>query len=40
VTLQKFERSIIAVGDEVKCKYDRTGKKNLAKSFKKAAGCT
>lgn len=40
VTLQKFERSVIQVGDEVKCKYDRKGKKNVASSFKKAAGCS
>jgi hypothetical protein len=40
VTLQKFERSVISVGDEIKCKYEKKGKKNVAKSFKKAAGCS
>ncbi|HET8539850.1 MAG TPA: hypothetical protein VFL83_08265 [Anaeromyxobacter sp.] len=40
VTLQKFERSIIAVGDEIKCKYEKKGTKNVARSFKKAAGCS
>ena len=40
VTLQKFERSVIQVGDEVKCKYDRKGKKNVATYFKKPAGCS
>jgi hypothetical protein len=40
VTLQKFERSIIQVGDEIKCRYEKKGKKNVARSFKKAAGCS
>ena len=40
VTLGKFERSVIQVGDEIKCKYEKKGKKNVAKSFKKAAGCS
>lgn len=39
VTLQKFERSIIQVGDEIKCRYDKKGRKNVATSFKKAGGC-
>lgn len=39
VTLQKFERSVIGVGDEIKCKYEKKGKKNVALSFKKAGGC-
>lgn len=40
VTLQKFARSIITVGDEIKCKYEKKGKKNVAKTFRKAAGCS
>jgi hypothetical protein len=39
-TLQKFERSVIVQGDEIKCKYEKKGKKNVARSFRKAAGCT
>jgi len=39
VTLQKFERSLIQVGDEIKCRYDKKGGKNVATSFKKAGGC-
>lgn len=40
VTLQKFERSVIQVGDEIKAKYEKKGKKNVSRSFKKAAGCS
>jgi hypothetical protein len=40
VTLQKFERNVIQVGDEVKCKFEKKAKKNVATSFKKAAGCS
>jgi hypothetical protein len=40
VTLGKFERSVIQVGDEIKAKYEKKGKKNVSKSFKKAAGCS
>lgn len=39
VTLQKFERGVIGVGDEIKCRYEKKGKKNVATYFKKAAGC-
>lgn len=40
VTLQKFQRSVISIGDEIKAKYDRKGKKSVATSFKRAAGCS
>jgi tetrahydromethanopterin S-methyltransferase subunit D len=40
VTLQKFERSVIQVGDEVRCKYEKKGKKNVSTFFKKPAGCS
>lgn len=40
VTLLKFERFIIQVGDEVKVKYEKKGKKNVARSFRKSAGCS
>ena len=40
VTLGKFERSVIAIGDEIKCRYEKKGGKNVAVSFKKAAGCS
>jgi len=39
-TLQKLERSVIAVGDEIKCKYVKKGAGNVAVTFKKAAGCS
>jgi hypothetical protein len=39
VTLKKFEGSVIQVGDEVKARYEKKGKKNQATSFKKAGGC-
>lgn len=39
VTLRKFERGVIGVGDEIKCRYEKKGKKNVATYFKKAAGC-
>ena len=39
VTLDKFKDKRIGVGDEIKCKYDKQGAKNLATYFKKAAGC-
>lgn len=38
-TLQKFERSVISEGDEIKCRYEKKGGKNVATYFKKAAGC-
>lgn len=39
VTLQKFQRSVIVVGDEIKCRYEKKGKKKVATYFKKAGGC-
>jgi hypothetical protein len=39
VTLQKFDRGVIGVGDEIKCRYEKKGKKNVATFFKKAGGC-
>ncbi len=39
VTLDKFKDHRISVGDEIKCKYEKQGDKNLATYFKKAAGC-
>jgi hypothetical protein len=39
VTLDKFKDHRISVGDEIKCKYEKQGGKNLATYFKKAGGC-
>jgi hypothetical protein len=39
VTLDKLKDHRISVGDEIKCKYEKQGEKNLATYFKKAAGC-
>lgn len=39
VTLQKFERGVIGVGDEIKCRYETKGGKKVATYFKKAGGC-
>jgi uncharacterized membrane protein YedE/YeeE len=39
VTLDKFKDHRISVGDEIKCKYEKQGAKNLATYFKKAGGC-
>ncbi len=39
ITLDKFKDHRISVGDEIKCKYEKQGPKNLATYFKKAAGC-
>jgi hypothetical protein len=39
VTLDKFKDHRISVGDEIKCKYEAAGGKNVATYFKKAAGC-
>ena len=39
VTLDKFKDHRIGVGDEIKCKYEKQGAKNLATYFKKAGGC-
>jgi len=39
VTLRKLEQSVIQVGDEIKCRYEKKGRKNVATYFKKAGGC-
>ncbi len=39
ITLDKFKDKRIGVGDEIKCKYEKQGQKNLATFFKKAGGC-
>jgi len=39
VTLQKLERGLIGVGDEIKCRYEKKGRKKVATFFKKAGGC-
>lgn len=39
VTLDKFKDHRISVGDEIKCKFEKQGPKNLATYFKKAGGC-
>ena len=39
VTLDKFKDHRISVGDEIKCKYEKKGDKNLATFFKKPGGC-
>ncbi len=39
VTLDKLKDHRIAVGDEIKCKYEKKGDRNVATYFKKAAGC-
>jgi hypothetical protein len=39
VTLDKFKDHRISTGDEIKCKYEKQGPKNVATYFKKAAGC-
>ncbi len=39
ITLDKFKDHRIGIGDEIKCKYEKQGAKNLATYFKKAAGC-
>lgn len=38
VTLQKFDRGIIGIGDEIKCRYEKKAGKNVATYFKKADG--
>jgi hypothetical protein len=38
LTLDKFKDKRIQVGDEIRTRFE-TGDKNLAKSFKKTAGC-
>jgi len=39
VTLDKFKDHRISVGDEIKCKYEKQGDKNVATFFKKPGGC-
>lgn len=39
VTLKKFEDKRIGVGDEIKCRFEKKGGKNVATFFKKAGGC-
>lgn len=39
LTLDKLEKSVIQVGDEVKARYERKGKRNVASYFKKPGGC-
>ncbi len=39
VTLDKFKDHRISVGDEIKCKYEKKGAKNVATFFKKPGGC-
>lgn len=40
VTLRKFERSQIQVGDEIKVKYEKKACKNVSTYFKKPGGCS
>jgi hypothetical protein len=39
LTLDKFGDKRIVVGDEIRCKYEVKGGKNVARLFKKTAGC-
>jgi len=39
LTLDKFGDKRIVEGDEVRCKYEAVGGKNMSKLFKKTAGC-
>lgn len=39
LTLDKFKDKRIVEGDEIRCKYDNEGGKNVSKLFKKTAGC-
>ena len=39
LTLDKFKDHRIAEGDEVRCKYEVIDGKNVAKLFRKTAGC-
>jgi hypothetical protein len=39
LTLDKFKDHRIVEGDEIRCKYEVIGDKNVAKLFKKTAGC-
>ncbi|MDD2583097.1 MAG: hypothetical protein PHR66_13995 [Desulfuromonadaceae bacterium] len=39
MTLDKFSDKRIVVGDEIRCKYNVVDGKNVARLFKKTAGC-
>lgn len=39
MTLDKFSDKRIVVGDEIRCKYNVKDGKNVARFFKKTAGC-
>lgn len=39
LTLDKFKDHRIVEGDEIRCKYDPQGGKNVSKLFRKTAGC-
>lgn len=39
LTLDKLNEKKIVDGDEIRCKYDNAGGKNVSKSFRKTAGC-
>lgn len=39
LTLDKFNDKRIVDGDEIRCKYDNEGGKNISKLFRKTAGC-
>lgn len=39
LTLDKIKDKRIVEGDEIRCKYVTEGDKNIAKIFKKTAGC-
>ena len=39
LTLDKIKDKRIVEGDEIRCKYTTDGGKNIAKIFKKTAGC-
>ena len=39
LTLDKFNDKRIVDGDEIRCKYDNDGGKNISRLFRKTAGC-
>lgn len=39
LTLDKFKDHRIVVGDEIRCKHEVKGGKNVSKYFRKTAGC-
>lgn len=39
LTLDKFKDGRIREGDEIRCKYETVGGKNISKIFRKTAGC-